>query len=81
MRNEYLTKDNEVIEEPITGKKHEIEVNTLVNIIPGKSHLSNGDIGYPEEYFTRLDSFKYLGPDDNCPMWLTEEFIKENLDL
>lgn len=44
----------------------------------GRSHMSNGDIGYPTEYQERLVDWDYLPvAEEECPEWLTKELVQQ----
>lgn len=49
----------------------------LVN--KGRSHMSNGDVGYPDEYVERLVKWEYIDPFPQ-PEWLTDMVVRVQVD-
>lgn len=46
-------------------------------IRPGRSHMSNGDVGYPDEYIEHLVSWDCVGEQ---PEWLKDWIVRLQVD-
>ena len=56
-----------------------VQVNLHYDTIirPGRSHMSNGDIGYPDEYIEHLVGWECIGEQ---PEWLKDYVVRLQVD-
>lgn len=64
------------------SQKAKILATYRIIFYPGRSHMSNGDIGYPDEYQEFFHDWDYISKDDEqCPDWLTSSLVKDHCEL
>jgi hypothetical protein len=52
-----------------------LNVEKVTVYYPGKDYMSDGDVGYPDEY-----EVKYYYDLDNVPSWITENLVESELE-
>lgn len=76
------TTEVEIINPTNSAQKAKILATYRIIHHPGRSHMSNGDIGYPDEYEEQFVSWKYFSEEDeNCPDWITPALIEKYCEI
>jgi hypothetical protein len=74
------TTEVEITNPTNSAQKAKILASYRIVYHPGRSHMSNGDIGYPEDYEEVFDTWEYIG-DEDCPDWLTSTLVKKYCEI